>query len=199
MSLITAINKLDYIICCNFHFKPCSFLSKFLAPYLNWQISVSMAFFDNFAGIEFLINALKGMQMLSGSISITHASNEPLACIELVTELFQLWFWDISLTFFSGEVWFDLCHLEIVVLEISPLRPSWPYLQTNLSKRGSILSMGLKTFMTKLWSTSTLWRSFRNSFTHLLTIGNMVQLLVVLPFWLQRILFPTDKIVEAVN
>ena len=106
MSLITAINKLDYIICCNFHFKPCSFLSKFLAPYLNWQISVSMAFFDNFAGIEFLINALKGMQMLSGSISITHASNEPLACIELVTELFQLWFWDISLTFFSGEVLF---------------------------------------------------------------------------------------------
>ena len=51
-----------------------------------------MAFFDNVAGTEFLINAFKGMQMLLGSISITHASNEPLACIELVTKLFQLWF-----------------------------------------------------------------------------------------------------------
>ena len=51
-----------------------------------------MAFFDNFAGTEFLINAFKGMQMLLGSISITHASNEPLAYIELVIELFQLWF-----------------------------------------------------------------------------------------------------------
>ena len=49
-------------------------------------------FFDNFVGTKFLINALKGMQMLSSSISITHASNEPLACIELVTKLFQLWF-----------------------------------------------------------------------------------------------------------
>ena len=51
-----------------------------------------MAFFDNFAGTEYLINAFKCMQMLSSSISITHASNEPLGCIELVTELFQLWF-----------------------------------------------------------------------------------------------------------
>lgn len=31
--------------------------------------------FQHFAGNEFLINALKGMQMLSGSISITHVED----------------------------------------------------------------------------------------------------------------------------
>lgn len=56
----------------------------------------------------------------------------------------------------SGEVLFDLfsCHLEITVSEIFPPRPSWPYLQRSLSKKGSALSTGLKQFMIKPWSIS---------------------------------------------
>jgi nucleoside-diphosphate-sugar epimerase len=34
MALITGINKLEYIICCNFHFRPCSWNEKLFAPYL---------------------------------------------------------------------------------------------------------------------------------------------------------------------